>query len=97
MEEKKTTESRFMNDIESRIIRAGKRTYFLDVKCTRNDEYYLTITESKKLMDGNGEFNYEKHKIFLYQEDFEKFTEGLGDIIKFIKEKQQEITDRQSD
>jgi len=70
------------------VIRAGKRTYFFDVKSTRNDEYYLTITESKRRYSENGKFHYEKHKVFLYQEDFDKFAESLTDVIKFIKENQ---------
>jgi hypothetical protein len=82
--------SRFMQDVESKVVRAGKRTYFFDVKCTRNNEYYLTITESKKQMGENGSFSYEKHKIFLYQEDFEKFSESLSEITEFIRKKQEE-------
>lgn len=72
-------------DIFSKVIRAGKRTYFLDVKATRQNDYYLTITESKKRMSKDGRFFYEKHKIFLYKEDFDKFIEGLTEMIEFIK------------
>lgn len=72
-------------DIYSKAIRAGKRTYFLDVKATKQNDYYLTITESKKRMGRDGKFFYEKHKIFLYKEDFDKFVEGLKEIIDFIK------------
>ena len=68
----------------SRAVKAGKRTYFLDVKATRSDDYYLTITESKKKMDDSGKFTYIKHKIFLYKEDFEKFREGLDEVCNFI-------------
>ena len=71
--------------IYSQVIRAGKRTYFLDVKATRNDDYYLTITESKKRFKRNGKRFFEKHKVFLYKEDFDKFTENLEDVINFIK------------
>ena len=71
--------------IYSQVIRAGKRTYFLDVKATRNDDYYLTITESKKRFKRNGKRFFEKHKVFLYKEDFDKFTENLEDVISFIK------------
>jgi hypothetical protein len=71
-------------EIYSRPVRAGKRTYFFDVKSTRGDDLYLTITESKKRFKDDGTFFYEKHKIFLYKEDFEKFTEGLNDAISFI-------------
>lgn len=87
-EEKKNFDSKFRQEIHSKVIRAGKRTYFLDVKSTRNDEYYLTITESKKRFMEDGKFRYEKHKIFLYREDFEKFADGLEEIIQFIYEKQ---------
>jgi hypothetical protein len=72
-------------DIFSKAIRAGKRTYFFDVKETRAQERYLTITESKKRFDNDsGKFFYEKHKIFLYQEDFYKFMEGLQESMEFI-------------
>lgn len=72
--------------IYSQVIRAGKRTYFLDVKATRKNDYYLTITESKKRFKRNGKRFFEKHKVFLYKEDFDKFTEGLEDVINFIKD-----------
>jgi hypothetical protein len=77
-------ESRERDEIFTRVVRAGKRTYFFDVKATRKDEYYLTITESKKRAAKEGKIYYEKHKIFLYKEDFEKFTEGLKDAVTFI-------------
>jgi len=73
-------------DIFSKAVRAGKRTYFFDVKATRNDQYYLTITESKRrFLNEQGKFFYEKHKIFLYKEDFEKFVKGLDAAIRFIE------------
>ncbi|VAW30357.1 hypothetical protein MNBD_BACTEROID07-801 [hydrothermal vent metagenome] len=73
-------------DIFSKAVRAGKRTYFFDVKATRNDQYYLTITESKRrFQNEQGKFFYEKHKIFLYREDFEKFVKGLDAAIRFIE------------
>ena len=72
------------DEIFTKVVRAGKRTYFFDVKATRKDDYYLTITESKKRMGKEGKVFYEKHKIFLYKEDFEKFTEGLKDAVTFI-------------
>lgn len=75
------------DDVFSKPVRAGKRTYFFDVKATKSNDYYLTITESKRRMDKDGRFVYDKHKIFLYKEDFEKFTEGLEEVIKFIKDK----------
>ena len=71
-------------EIFSRVVRAGKRTYFFDVKATRNDDFYLTITESKKRLGNEGKVFYEKHKVFLYKEDFEKFSEGLKDVISYI-------------
>jgi len=72
-------------EIFSRAVRAGKRTYFFDVKATVGDEYYLTITESKRRFNNEqGKFFYEKHKLFLYREDFEKFNTGLNDAIGFI-------------
>jgi len=70
----------------SKAVKAGKRTYFFDVKATRNDEKYITITESKRRFDENAnQFFYEKHKIFLYKEDFEKVTKGLNDAINFVE------------
>lgn len=77
-------------EIYTRVVRAGKRTYFFDVKATRNDDYYLTITESKKRLGKEGKVFYEKHKIFLYKEDFEKFTEGLKDVVAFIESDRKE-------
>ena len=75
-------------DIFSKPVRAGKRTYFFDVKATKKDEYYLTITESKKKFTPEGKPFYEKHKIFLYKEDFDKFANGLAEVVNFIKEEQ---------
>ena len=73
-------------EIYSRVIRAGKRTYFFDVKATRSGEQYLTITESKRRFNNDqGKFYYEKHKLFLYKEDFEKFSRGLSEVIEFIE------------
>ncbi|AHW60459.1 Protein of unknown function [Draconibacterium orientale] len=86
----KFKDSKFKQEIHSKVIRAGKRTYFFDVKSTRNDEYYLTITESKKRFGENGKFSYEKHKIFLYREDFTKFIESLQEVVDFIHGKQPE-------
>jgi hypothetical protein len=73
------------DEIFSKAVRAGKRTYFFDVKSTRRDDYYLTITESKKRFNRDGRFFFEKHKIFLYKEDFDKFAEGLSEVVDFIK------------
>jgi hypothetical protein len=73
------------DEIFSRAIRAGKRTYFFDVKTTVENEAYLTITESKRRFNDQGKFFYEKHKLFLYKEDFDKFSTGLSDVIEFIR------------
>ncbi len=73
-------------EVFSKAVRAGKRTYFFDVKTTRGNDYYLTITESKKRFDENGDFHFDKHKIFLYKEDFEKFADGFEESISYIKE-----------
>ena len=83
-----------MNDKEivfSQSIKAGKRIYYLDVKKNRKDEMFLAITESKKIVMGEGDdsqVSFEKHKIFLYKEDFEKFMNGLQQAIGFIQEQQ---------
>jgi hypothetical protein len=73
-------------DVWSRSVRAGRRTYFFDVKSTRENDYYLTITESKKLFDNDGKLTFKKHKIFLYKEDFDKFIGGLNEAITHIRE-----------
>jgi hypothetical protein len=73
-------------DIHSKSVRAGKRTYFFDIKATRGNDYYLSITESKKCVGRDGQSFYEKHKIFLYKEDFEKFTDSLAEMIGYIVE-----------
>ncbi|MFT6997431.1 MAG: hypothetical protein ACJAQ4_001184 [Cryomorphaceae bacterium] len=78
-------EDSIRDDIFSKAVRAGKRTYFFDVKSTRGNDLYLTITESKKQFK-NGEPSYEKHKLFLYKEDFEKFGEGFTEAIDKIKD-----------
>jgi hypothetical protein len=73
-------------EIFSRAVRAGKRTYFFDVKATVGEEQYITITESKRRFNNEqGKFFYEKHKLFLYKEDFDKFSNGLSDVIEFIR------------
>jgi hypothetical protein len=77
-------ENKSKDEIYSKRVRAGKRTYFFDVKSTRSNDYYLTITESKKRFKDDG-FVYEKHKIFLYKEDFAKFLEALNETIAHVK------------
>ena len=74
------------NEIYSKVVRAGKRTYFFDVKATRSNELYVTLTESKKTIDENGIEQFQKHKLFLYKEDFEKFKEGLDDVLEKIND-----------
>lgn len=81
MEENKENEK---VELYSKRVRAGKRTYFFDVKSTRGNDYYLTITESKRRYKDDG-FVYEKHKIFLYKEDFEKFLEAIKETIDHVK------------
>ena len=84
LEEKESLDEQGVREeIYTKIVRAGKRTYFFDVKATRKDDYYLTITESKKRLGKDDKPFYEKHKIFLYKEDFEKFMNGLIDAISF--------------
>ena len=83
MEENKTN---VREEIFSEKVKAGKRTYFFDVKATKSNDYYLTITESKKRYNKDDEgFTYEKHKIFLYKEDFNKFVEALSNTVNHVK------------
>lgn len=85
--DKKRFDNREGEDIYSKPVRAGKRTYFFDVKATKdNKDFFLTITESKRRNGADGNFSYDKHKIFLYKEDFEKFAEGLQDVVTYIKD-----------
>ena len=78
-------------EVFSKKVRAGKRTYFFDVKATRSNDYYITITESKKRLE-DGVFI--KHKIFLYKEDFEKFAEGLKETVDYVKANQEVVEKR---
>lgn len=85
--------------IYSKAIKAGKRIYYLDVKKSRNEDLFLAITESKKKVTGydeDAQVTYEKHKIFLYKEDFDKFIEGLEDVVGFIKREQGEAPQRET-
>src|ERR1700716_1844836 len=84
-------ENREREEVFSKKVRAGKRTYFFDVKATRSNDYYVTITESKKRLD-DGVFI--KHKILLYNEDFEKYAEGLKDTVEYIKANQEVVEKR---
>ncbi len=80
-------ENKAQEEIYSQVVRAGKRTYFFDVRATRADDYYLTITESKKFFNEDGSSHYKKHKIFLYKEDFAKFKDAFTEAIGFIEDK----------
>src|SRR5690554_3485233 len=77
------------DDVFSKAVRAGKRTYFFDVKSTRGNDLYLTITESKRKFHDDGKHAYEKHKLFLYKEDFDKFAEGLEEALAKIRSLQE--------
>ena len=89
MEEK---DNKNRDDIFSKSVRAGRRTYFFDVRSTRADDYYMTITESKRHTKEDGSVFYQKHKIYLYKEDFESFLESFKEVKDFIiKEKGTEI------
>lgn|SRR5690554_5506605 len=84
-------------EVYSKIVRAGKRTYFFDVKKTKNNDLYLTVTESKKQMNEE-KVSFQKHKIFLYKEDFEKFSEALTETIEKINEiKGNEMNEAEND
>ncbi|WP_438963070.1 PUR family DNA/RNA-binding protein [Nonlabens sp.] len=79
-------------DIFSKVVRAGRRTYFFDVRSTKADDYYLTITESKKFTNDDGSFHFKKHKIYLYKEDFAEFESTLAEMTQYIiKEKGDEV------
>jgi hypothetical protein len=85
MEENESRED-YKDGVYETVVRAGKRTYFFDVRSTRSKDHYLTITESKRRYREDGSHYYQKHKIFLYKEDFEKFTGALSDAIKKVIE-----------
>ncbi|HKK11625.1 MAG TPA: PUR family DNA/RNA-binding protein [Flavobacteriaceae bacterium] len=79
-------------EIFSKVLRAGRRTYFFDVRSTKAGDYYLTITESKKFTNDDGSFHYKKHKIYLYKEDFDEFKEILSEMTEYIiSEKGREV------
>lgn len=79
-------------EIFSKVLRAGRRTYFFDVRSTKADDYYVTITESKKFTEEDGSFHFKKHKIYLYKEDFAAFTDILGEMTDFVlKQKGEEV------
>ena len=79
-------------EIYSKVVRAGRRTYFFDVRATKAGDYYLTITESKKFTNDDGSYHYKKHKIYLYKEDFSEFREVLAEMTDYIiNEKGEEV------
>lgn len=79
-------------EIFSKVLRAGRRTYFFDVRATKAEDYYLTITESKKFTNDDGSFHYKKHKIYIYKEDFSEFREILSEMTDYIiREKGDEV------
>lgn len=71
-------------EIFSKVLRAGRRTYFFDVRATKADDYYITITESKKFTEEDGSFHFKKHKIYLYKEDFAAFADILSDMTSYV-------------
>jgi hypothetical protein len=72
------------DEIFSKVLRAGRRTYFFDVRATKADDYYITITESKKFTEEDGSFHFKKHKIYLYKEDFAAFSEILEEMTAYV-------------
>ena len=80
------------DEIFSKVLRAGRRTYFFDVRATKADDYYITITESKKFTEEDGSYHFKKHKIYLYKEDFAAFREILDEMTDFVlKNKGEEV------
>lgn len=77
-------------EIFSKVLRAGRRTYFFDVRATKADDYYVTITESKKFTEEDGSFHFKKHKIYLYKEDFAAFKEILNEMTEYVLDKKGE-------
>ncbi len=97
---KNQLESKEQDILFSKSIKAGKRIYYLDVKKNRRNDMFLAITESKKIVNGvdeNVQVSYEKHKIFLYKEDFEKFLDGLSEVVDFIRSEQSADSHEQED
>ncbi len=79
------------DEVHSVQVKAGKRTYYFDVKATRAGDYYLTITENRKVSHPDGTFTFDKHKIFLYKEDFRKFADGLTEALDFVRREKPEF------
>ena len=98
--EKRPIESRDAEILFSRTVKAGQRIYYIDVKRNRKDEMYLSITESKKMFSGSAEtpqVNFEKHKIFLFREDFAKFRDALADAFNFVDGEQGDTAEEEDD
>lgn len=85
----------FGEQILTKAVKAGRRTYFFDVRATRGDDYFLTITESRKKANADGTTSFDRHKIFLYKEDFEKFGEGFSEVVEFIRKNKPEFFEQQ--
>jgi len=83
-------------EVYSRPVRAGRRTYFFDVKATRFDDYYLATTESRKKLAKDGSPIFDKHKIYLYKEDFDKFAEGFREVVDYVKRHKPEFFEEQA-
>lgn len=78
------------DEVYTKKVKAGRRTYFFDIKQTKGEEYYITITESRKKTNNDGSFSYDKSKVYLYKEDMLKFSDGLEEVVNFIKENKPE-------
>ena len=98
------TQEPLQNDIEgygeqilTKAVKAGRRTYFFDVRATRANDYFLTITESRKKNNADGSVTFDRHKIFLYKEDFVKFSDGLSEVIEFIRKNRPELVSGHDD
>ena len=85
----------FGEQIMTKAVKAGRRTYFFDVRATRGDDYFLTITESRQKSNPNGTVVFDRHKIFLYKPDFVKFNDGLAEVIAFIRKAKPEFFEQQ--
>lgn len=85
----------FGEQIYTKTVRAGKRTYFFDVKATRANDYFITITESRKKINPDGSASFSRHQVYLYKEDFGKFMEGISEMIDYIKEHKPEFFEQQ--
>lgn len=85
----------FGEQVLTKAVKAGRRTYFFDVRATRGGDYFLTITESRKKTNPDGTFVFDRHKIFLYKEDFSKFGDGFREVVEFIRQSKPEFFEQQ--